>query len=145
MKKHLVLVLSISALVCAGVVKANTPQQTQTYDEKHLLVDRLFKLTLGEEFEQTFKALTATFSATLSAEKQQELARDMAELMQTVRAVVAERYKQQFSKEELQNLVTFYTSDLGKKSIALSTQITPELSRLAQEKFQQLYAKYMSH
>ena len=115
-----------------------TAQESNSFEQKSI---KLIKMTAGQQFE----VMTDPLVQMVPAENQGAFKKELTESTQDLYSRMAKIYMESFTEEELDKILDFYATPVGKKLVAETPSLTRKGMELGQAwgmELQPLIAKY---
>ncbi|MDX1543025.1 MAG: DUF2059 domain-containing protein [Christiangramia sp.] len=113
-------------------------QESNSFEQKSI---KLIKMTAGQQFE----VMTDPLVQMVPAENQGAFKKELTESTQDLYSRMAKIYMESFTEEELDKILDFYATPVGKKLVAETPSLTRKGMELGQAwgmELQPLIAKY---
>lgn len=114
-------------------------QETTALQEKAV---KLIKLTAGQQFD----IMTEPIVKMIPEENQEAFKKELAESTSSLYLKMAAVYTESFTEKELDEILAFYDTPVGKKMVAITPELTKKGMEIGQAwgmELQPLMAKYM--
>ena len=132
--KKIILTLSILAISLTSFA-----QEADTFEAKAV---KLIKLTAGQQFD----IMTEPIIEMVPEENREAFKKELAESTDGLYTKMAAVYTESFTEEELDKILDFYATPVGKKMVAVTPELTKKGMEIGQAwgmELQPLMAKYM--
>ena len=126
--------------ICLILVGLNSfAQETSSFEAKAI---KLIELTAGQQFE----IMTEPIVDMVPEDKKEAFKKELAESTEDLYKKMATVYTESFTEEELDKILEFYATPVGKKMIAVTPELTKKGMEIGQAwgaELQPLMAKYL--
>ena len=128
------------ALFVLAVSFNTVAQEDQSFEEKAI---HLISMTSGQQFDVIAEPLVQM----VPAAKQEDFKKELKQSMESLYKKMAVVYMENYTEEELNEILAFYDTPVGKKMVATTPEVTQKAMQIGQVwamELQPLMTKYMN-